>query len=165
VFVRREEPDDVDGVRIVHSEAFADSTEVNLLDALRVSDAWIPELSFVARFGVGIAGHAVCTRAYVDERPVLAMGPVGVRPKFQGQGIGKALVMTAIGAADAMGEPLIGLLGDPRFYERFGFEVGAMIHIIPREVDWLTDFQVRRLHHYDPEIKGTFRFAAPFDEV
>jgi putative acetyltransferase len=149
----------------VHSEAFPDLKEANLVDALRGSDVWIPELSFVARFGVGIAGHAVCTRAYVDSRPVLAMGPVGVRPKFQGHGVGKALVMTAIGAADALGEPLIGLLGDQRFYERFAFEVGAMMHIIPREVDWLTDFQVRRLHHYDPDIKGTFHFSAPFDAV
>lgn len=153
----------------MHIEAFGhgreSSKEAKLVDSLRASDAWIGELSFVARFGLGIAGHAVCTRAFVGERPVLALGPVGVRPKFQGQGIGKALVMTVIGAADALGEPLIGLLGDPRFYENFGFEVGAMIHIIPEEVDWLTDFQVRRLHHYDPAIQGTFTFAAPFDDI
>ncbi|MCE7004101.1 N-acetyltransferase [Kibdelosporangium philippinense] len=165
MWVCREQPGDVALARAVHVEAFGQELEASLLDALRASDAWIDELSFVVRFGVEVAGHVVVTRAHVDDRPVLALGPIGVLPRFHGQGLGSALMHTVLGAADALGEPLVGLLGDPRFYERFGFELGAMMHVLPPDPDWLQHFQVRRLSAYKDKIQGTFRYAAPFDEV
>jgi putative acetyltransferase len=165
VWVAREQPGDVAAVRAVHVEAFGRELEASLLDRLRVCDAWMPELSFVVRFGVDVAGHVVCTRAYVDEHPVVALGPIGVARRFQGQGLGGALMHTVLGAADALGEPLVGLLGDPRFYQRFGFELGAMRHVLPPDENWLQHFQVRMLAAYEEKVRGTFRYAAPFDDL
>ncbi|MFC0105104.1 GNAT family N-acetyltransferase [Kibdelosporangium aridum] len=165
MWVCREQPGDVAGARAVHVEAFGRELEASLLDELRASDAWIPQLSLVVRFGVEVAGHVVVTRAHVDDWPVVALGPIGVLPRFQGRGLGAALMHSVLGAADALGEPLVGLLGDPRFYERFGFELGAMTHVLPPDPDWLQHFQVRKLAAYEDKIQGTFRYAAPFDNV
>lgn len=161
--VRRELPADVDGVRAIHQAAFPTDLESRIVDALRASDAWIPELSFVVTASGELVGHVVCSRATVEGVPVLALGPIGVLPELQRAGVGNTLMHAVIGAADALGEPLIGLLGNPRFYERFGFELGDAPLIEPPVREWLGHFQFRALTAYSPEIRGTFRYPAAFD--
>lgn len=165
VLVGRELPGDVAAVRAVQVAAFGREMEASLLDALRVCDAWMPSLSFVARADGEVVGHVVCTRAHVGETPVVALGPIGVVPAWHGRGVGRALMHAVLGAADALGEPLVGLLGDPRFYQRFGFVLGGEIGIAPPVAEWAPHFQMRRLAGYDRAITGTFRYAAPFMDL
>ena len=56
---------------------------------------------------------------------MLALGPVGVRPDRQGQGIGSALIRAGLEEARASGEVAVILLGSPVFYQRFGFASGS----------------------------------------
>lgn len=49
------------------------------------------------------------------------LGPVGVLPKHQGKGIGSALICEAIIILQANTASGIVLVGDPTFYQRFGF--------------------------------------------
>jgi len=56
-----------------------------------------------------------------DGRPALLLGPLAVDPRFQGYGIGSALMQTAIASAIAHGHGAILLVGDPGYYNRFGF--------------------------------------------
>jgi putative acetyltransferase len=70
-----------------------------------------------------------------------------------------------IGAADALGEPLIGLLGDPAYYSRFGFVASSELGVYPPEVSWGAHFQVLRLTTWSEAITGVFHYAAPFDSV
>jgi putative acetyltransferase len=84
---------------------------------------------------------------------------------MQGSGIGSALMHAMIGAADAAGEPLIALLGDPVYYSRFGFIPSANVGIDPPEVAWGVHFQVRPLSAWTDSITGRFRYSAPFEEV
>ena len=86
-------------------------------------------------------------------------------PARQGRGIGSALVHAVIGAADAVGEPVIALLGSPGYYSRFGFVASAACAIAPPEPAWGAAFQVRTLTAYDPSITGTFEYASPFTTV
>ena len=165
MLVEREQPGDVAAARAVQVAAFGREMEASLLDALRVGDAWLPSLSFVARAEGEVVGHVVCTRAHVGRVPVVALGPIGVLPASHGRGVGSALMHTVLGAADALGEPLVGLLGDPRFYRRFGFVLGAEIGIEPPVAEWAPHFQMRPLAGYDGGIVGTFRYAAPFMEL
>jgi predicted N-acetyltransferase YhbS len=51
----------------------------------------------------------------------LLLGPLAVEPALQGAGIGKALMQMAIGEALGRGFSSIILVGDPAYYERFGF--------------------------------------------
>jgi putative acetyltransferase len=168
MMIRREEHGDVVGIREVHAVAFAtegEPMEVRLVDALRESDAWIPALSWVAERDGALVGHVVCTRGYVGEVAAVGLGPLGVVPASQGEGVGSALMHAVIGAAEALGEPLIALLGSPGYYGRFGFVAASHRSIDPPEPAWGQHFQVRTLHAFDASIVGTFSYAPPFTTV
>ncbi|MFR9673632.1 GNAT family N-acetyltransferase [Streptomyces sp. TR06-5] len=171
MLIRRETPDDESAVRDVTTAAF-DRTdtplpaEVPLLDALRESAAWLPALSLVALAPSGdVTGHVVCTRAQVARRPVLGLGPLSVHPRHQRSGVGSALVHAVLGAADAQGEPLVALLGDPAYYGRFGFRPATEHGIDPPDPRWGAHFQVRPLAAHDAALRGRFAYAEPFDRV
>ncbi|NUO59477.1 MAG: N-acetyltransferase [Hamadaea sp.] len=175
MIVRRELPADQAAVRAVIAAAFTrdgtDPIEARLLDELRADSGWLPQFSLVAvdgdePAGGEIVGHVVCTRGRVvgaaGETPALGLGPIGVRPDRQGQGIGLALMHAVLGAADALDEPLVALLGSPAFYGRFGFRRSTDFEITPPEPDWAEYFQIRPLTAYAP-TPGVFRYAAPFE--
>lgn len=69
-----------------------------------------------------------------------------------------------LGAADALGEPLVGLVGDPAFYHRFGFVPSQSIGIAAPDPSWGDYFQVRTLAQYDG-MTGHFSYAGPFDRL
>lgn len=92
-------------------------------------------------------------------------GPLSVRPDSQGRGVGGALMNAVLGAADALGEPLVALLGDPGYYWRFGFRASSECGITPPVPEWGRYFQVRTLAGYDGALRGTFRYPEPFDRV
>jgi putative acetyltransferase len=173
MLIRRETPADVDIIRATTASAFAyrvkpgePPPEAALIDDLRASDAWLPALSLVAVGRDGdVVGHVVCTRGRIDSAPVLALGPLSVRPDHQRRGVGLALMHTVLGAADALGAPLVALLGDPRYYSRFDFRLGDEFGILPPVPTWRAHFQVRTLTSYVPSLRGTFTYPKPFDRV
>jgi putative acetyltransferase len=171
VLIRREGPGDAAVIRAVTGAAFARQgedvpAEAPLVGWLRGSPAWIPELSLVALDPDGeIAGHVLCTRGTVGPVPVLALGPLSVRPDWQRRGVGKALMHAVLGAADALGEPLVALLGSTGYYPRFGFRRASEYGIAPRRPEWVEHFQVRTLTGYDPAVRGEFAYPEPFDRL
>jgi len=110
-----------------------------------------------------IIGHVLGTRGHVGQDPVLAIGPLAVRPDQQRHGVGSALLHARLGAADALGEPLAVLLGDPGYYRRFGFRLSTGYQITPPRPHWQPHFQVRVLSGYQPRVHGMFAYAEPFD--
>ncbi|BCJ59477.1 GNAT family N-acetyltransferase [Micromonospora endophytica] len=129
--LRPEDPADTGAIRRVLAAAFArpdvaTPPEVRLVDELRGSDAWLPELAMVAEYGGEIVGYALLTRVQVrsdgSSRPALALGPVAVAPHRQRIGLGGAVVQAALEAATELGERLVVVLGDPAYYRRFGFD-------------------------------------------
>ncbi|TDB78564.1 GNAT family N-acetyltransferase [Micromonospora sp. KC723] len=128
--LRPEDPADTAPVRRVLAAAFArpDGTtpgEATLVEELRGSGAWIPELAMVAEYGGEVVGYALLSRVHVTSDtvrwPALALGPVGVAPHRQRIGHGSAVVQAALDAATELGERLVVVLGDPAYYRRFGF--------------------------------------------
>jgi putative acetyltransferase len=171
VLIRREAPGDADAIRSVTAAAFARPgedvpAEAPLVDWLRADPGWIPELSLVAVGPDGdVVGHVVCTRGTVGPAPVLGLGPLSVRPDWQRQGVGKALMHAVLGAADALGEPLVALLGSTGYYPRFGFRLAGEYGITPPQAEWTEHFQVRTLTAYDPAVRGEFAYSEPFDRL
>ena len=173
MLIRRETEGDIDPIRAVTAAAFAPSRppgqippEARLIDELRAGPAWLPALSLVAVTPAGdVIGHVLGTRGHVEQAPVLALGPLAVRPYHQRHGVGSALMHAVLGAADALGEPLAALLGDPAYYRRFGFELSSAYQITPPRPHWQPHFQVRVLSAYHPGLRGTFTYPEPFDRT
>ena len=55
----------------------------------------------------------------------LGLGPVAVVPERQRQGIGSALIREALVRAEALGEELVFLVGEPEYYRSFGFSAAT----------------------------------------
>ncbi len=68
--------------------------------------------------------------------PSLLLGPLAVDGSVQGQGVGAALMSTAIAAAVTGGHDSILLVGDAPYYARFGFSQGLTRSLhLPGPVD------------------------------
>jgi predicted N-acetyltransferase YhbS len=56
-----------------------------------------------------------------DAMPAVLLGPLAVQPHLRGLGHGKALMRHGIEQAKAQGHKIIVLVGDPEYYNPFGF--------------------------------------------
>ena len=116
-----------DAIRSVLTAAFDDDTEAELVEVLREEGALRPDCSLVARDGT-VVGYVAVSNAELPVAPgvdVAVLGPIGVVPDRQGEGIGTDLMRTAMRCCVQTGCDAVVLEGDPSFYERFGFESAA----------------------------------------
>lgn len=131
--IRPELPVDLDQIHDLHREAFHGAGEAEVVDAIRASADFVPELSLVAVAADGsVLGHVLISRVRFEPagdessgRDALALAPLGVLPPHAGRGIGSALTRQALAMADQRDEAVIAVLGPPSFYERFGFAPAA----------------------------------------
>jgi putative acetyltransferase len=123
--IRQETPSDYDAVRRVNMISFGRKNEAELVDRLRKTDSFIPELSLVALEGERIIGHLLITKVHVtsNERSItlLALSPMCVIPEYQNKGVGTRMVEAAIRICRGLNYPAIVVLGHPPFYSRLGF--------------------------------------------
>jgi putative acetyltransferase len=157
VIIRAETHDDHDTIRRIVDEAFGDTDTSAIVDAIRASDRFVPELSLLAVSGCQAVGHVISS--YVDvvpvNRRVLQVGPLAVVPSHQRQGVGSALMQETIRLADELGEPLLLIEGSDVYYGRFGFTRADEHGIeMPPESRAARFFQIRPLRAYDPTLQG-----------
>ena len=129
-----------------------------------------PLVSLVAEAGARVVGHVLCSPVSVGEEPRNetsgGLGPVGVLPDAQGEGVGAALIRAALAASRGLGWRLLFVLGDPAYYARFGFILAAPhgLHYESHAFD--AAFQVQELV---PGAligrTGRVRYHAAFDGV
>lgn len=130
--IRQEEEKDYEKVFQLIEEAFKDMEQSDhqehfLVEKLRKSDAFIPELSLVAEDENGdIAGHILFTKLTIENGSEsfesLALAPVSVKPEFQNQGIGGKLIRQGHLIAKELGYTSVILLGHEAYYPKFGYE-------------------------------------------
>lgn len=103
----------------------SDHKEQFLVERLRKSRTFVPELSIVAEVGEKIVGHILLTKIKIkhgqSEFDSLALAPVSVLPGYQGKGVGKRLIEQAHKEARRLGYKSIVLLGHEKYYPRFGY--------------------------------------------
>jgi putative acetyltransferase len=120
VLIRSEERDDIPAVRKIVEEAFLQPAEARLVDRLRADGDGV--ISAVAVDEGQVVGHIMFSRMDAPFR-ALGLAPVAVRPSLQGSGIGSQLIRWGLAQARADKWQCVFVLGDPKFYGRFGFSV------------------------------------------
>lgn len=109
-----------------HDEILSDKREQFLVERLRKSDGFIPELSLVAEVNRQIVGYILLTKINIETDKgntiSLALAPVAVLPDFQKQGIGGQLIKEAHRMAKELGYESIILLGHENYYPKFGYQ-------------------------------------------
>lgn len=109
-------------IRMLHAGAFPSSAEADLVDRLRAEgDA---EISLVALDADRVVGHVLLSRMTAPFR-ALGLAPVAVEAEFRQRGVAARLIGEAIRRARSDGWDAIFVLGDPAYYERFGFSAAA----------------------------------------
>lgn len=108
LIIRRETETDYKEVYDLIKAAFEsaehkDGNEQDVAEALRKSDAFVPELSLVAETSGKIAGHIMYSKAQIGAETVLVLAPLSVAPEFQRSGVGTALITESKKIAKALG--------------------------------------------------------------
>lgn len=145
--IRKETPEDFRKVFSLIQLAFSDEVlsdhqEQFLVERLRNSQAFEPELSLVAELDQEIVGYILLTKIKIknnqQKNTFLAMAPVAVLPHYQGKGIGSQLILTAHNRAKNLGYTAIVVLGHDKYYPKFGYQLAENFGItlpfeVPRE--------------------------------
>lgn len=97
--------------------------------------------AFVTRHGGVVTGVVQLWNIRVGETPALFLGPIAVEAEAREAGLGGALVAACADWARAGGASGVLLVGDPGYFERFGFvrAEGARLPgpVDPKRLLWL----------------------------
>jgi len=101
---------------------FGNNTEQFIIHALRAAD--VLTVSLVAEMDGQLLGHIAFSPVTFSDGSEnwYGLGPISVTPDYQKQGIGTKLVNQGLGMLKDLGAQGCILVGDPGFYERFGFK-------------------------------------------
>jgi predicted N-acetyltransferase YhbS len=174
MIIRQEKEKDLKDVfclieKAFKKEQFSDGQEQFLVERLRKSTAFIPELSLVAEVEGEIVGHILLTKLKIknetNEFDSLALAPVSVLPEFQGKGIGGELIMKAHSKAKELGHKSVVLLGHANYYPRFGYEQANKFGIelpfdVPKENCMVIELKENGLKG----VRGMVEYPKEFNE-
>ena len=166
MIVRPEVPDDHEAVGRVLTDAFGGPAEARLVELLRASDAYVPDLALVGEADGEIVGHILFSRVQIGDRPALALAPMAVAPARQRMGLGTALARAGLARAAARPEEAVVVLGHPGYYPRFGFVPASRLGIEPPWPNIPDDaFLALPLPGYTGACRGVVVYPPAFDAV
>ncbi|MBM3556538.1 MAG: N-acetyltransferase [Alphaproteobacteria bacterium] len=125
--IRQEQPGDAPYIEPLVDRAFGPDRFKKTVYKLRAGVPHVASLAFVADEGGTIIASLRFWPAKIADREVLILGPLSVEPERHGQGLGKALMRHGLKAAAEQGHKAIILVGDPEYYEGFGFTRGLAL--------------------------------------
>lgn len=167
MLIRREQPADYASVYHVVKNAFAtaehsDGNEQDLVNALRKSAAFIPELSLIAEENNKIIGHIMFTKLQIGNDIILALAPLSVVPEKQKQGVGAALIAEGHKKAKDLGYNYSVVLGSEKYYPKFGYLPAENFNIQPPFDVPKENFIALKLRDNAPKIAGIVKYAEEF---
>jgi putative acetyltransferase len=161
--IRPERLEDRDRSLEIERLAFGSEEEVAIVEAVRDEDGSFALVAEEEEDG-DLVGHVQLSRAWIGENAVLALGPIGVVPARQREGIGSALMRAALDEARARDDPAVILLGDPAFYSQFGFEPAASVGLRNPFAGEVAEenFMLAPLHDRARSLSGEVRWHPAF---
>jgi len=170
LIIRPERENDTLKIREVNDSAFGQKNEGILIERLRQTENFIPELSLVAELNDEIIGHIlfypVIIRSPTSKFRSISLGPMAVSPEYQRQGIGSQMVKEGLETAKTLGHKSVIVVGHPEYYPRFGFKPASQWKIkVPFDVP---DEAFLALELVIDELKGksgTVEYPEEFNEA
>jgi putative acetyltransferase len=165
--IRQEQFEDRNAIYELNTLAFQQENESKLIDAIRASEFFIPELSLVAVKEKEVIGHILFSMISIETRngavPTLGLAPMAVKPEYQNQGIGSALVREGLKRCEQLGFEHVVVLGHPHFYPKFGFQPAILKGIkppfqVPDEAFMVLEIKKGSLK----DINGTVKYPPAF---
>jgi putative acetyltransferase len=153
MIIRNELESDVETISSVTRVAFescpyGNHTEEFIVNALRAANALT--VSLVAEVGGKVVGHIAFSPVTISDgrQNWYGLGPISVLPEFQELGIGKSLIHEGLSSLKSLGAKGCVLVGDPKYYERFGFKnlPDLVLDGVPQEYFLALTFGEEEIH-------------------
>lgn len=145
ISIRAEKPQDYEEIRSLVQRSFLEGTgytdgigEVALIEEIRASEFYIPELSFVAEWNDKLVGHFMFSKFPLskdkeghckEDQNLVILTPVAVHIDYLRQGIGSTMLRLGIQKVKEAGYRGIIVEGNPAFYNRVGFQTSLEYNI------------------------------------
>lgn len=121
--------------------SYSDGTDiVALIEEIRGSKYYIPELSFVAELDGKIVGHFLFSHfplsktpegEYIESNDIVMLAPVSVHADYFHKHVGVTMLTLGIQKVREYGYKGITVEGDFHFYNQVGFKTSSEYHIYP----------------------------------
>lgn len=169
--IRQENRDDIKEIYEINSLAFGRENEAKLVDLLRASANFVPELSLVATIDNKLVGHILFTKVKItDDQKIefdsLALAPMAVRPSNQKMGIGGQLIRAGLDIARELNFKSVIVLGHRNYYPKFGFVPTSKWNIkSPFDVPTEAFMGIELIDGGLKNVSGTVKYPKEFDTV
>lgn len=165
--IRQVQKSDYKGIYELVKEAFTtaevtNGKEQDYVNEVRMKKEYLPQLEFVAEEDGNFVGHILLSEAKITtkngEHSCLYIAPVCVSLAYRNRGIGEKLIKYASKEGIKLGFDAIFLVGNPKYYGRFGFKQTSFFGIkniseVPDEVVLGCELIPNALYN----IKGTIK--------
>ena len=169
--IRQENKDDFNAIFEVNKIAFGQDNEAKLVELLRESNAYAPELSLVATVDNRIIGHILFSKILIvddnhNEFESLALAPMAVLPEFQQKGVGRQLIKTGLDRAKELQYQSVIVLGHEHYYPKFGFVPADKWNIkAPFDVPSNVFMGIELVAEGLKDVTGTVKYPKAFEAV
>lgn len=143
--------------------------ESELVDKIRLSNSYIPNLEIVATDNETIIGHGLLSEVKIvtvdgSSYVGLVLAPLDVALSHQGEGVGSRLLIELEERAQKLNYPFISILGHPDYYPKFGYVKASKFDIaapftVPDEA-----FMIKFFDEDKVKPKGTINYSDAFNE-
>lgn len=166
----QEKNNNILSIQEVVTAAFGRTSEAKLVEAIRNTQNFIPELSIVATEKENLIGHILFSPIVIETQrqtfSALALAPLAVIPTRQREGIGTELVQFGLSKCCELDHNLVIVLGHPNYYLRFGFQPANQFGIrapfpVPEQAFMILELKPDTLEN----VNGLVKYPAYFDEV
>ncbi len=132
MIIRDEKPKDYSEIYQINCAAFDSNIEAELVNELRKAGA--ARISLVAEESGTLLGHILFSPVTIEHNPedvsIAGLAPLAVLPAFHGKGIGGKLIKTGLEKCRTAGFKAVMVLGEPAYYQRFGFSRADGHHLL-----------------------------------